>query len=308
MLVFLLKLFNKKYILVHLNPSLGIIPILRDACFLLIAKMHQVRIIVFWHGWEPKMEGLLDKRKILLKLFLIIYDNANASIVLASSFKHKMRQWGFKQTIFVETTSFDDQLTINFSHKNKIDNFKKCKKIQILYFSRLEKKKGILTTIDAFIAIKNLNKRLTLVVAGDGPEREKVNKYVKKLSDDRIKLLGYVKGDTKIKLLQDSHILCLPTSYGEGLPVSILEAMAFGIPIITSPVGGISDIFTDGVNGLYLSSLCKNDLSKLIVLLAKDKTKLIQISTENYIYAHSRFTASIVSKRIYEIYRRIYSE
>ena len=302
---FWLKLFNKNYALVHLNPSLGLAPLLREAVFLILAKLHHKKVLLFWHGWATEIETRIQKNQIFLLAFKKVFDRADASVVLASSFKNKLREWEFKQDIYLETTSVDDDLVEGFSLDTKLEEIRYYGNLQILFLSRLELAKGIIETIDAFSALNNTDREISLVIAGDGPDADIVKKHVKKIGNDRIELVGYISGKKKRNILECSHLMCFPTSYGEGLPVVILEAMAFGIPIITRPVGGIPDIFADGVNGFYVQSLDREAYSKLLKEVIADKESLVRISLNNYKLARERFLSSLVAKKLDEIYRRM---
>ncbi|MCP4976873.1 MAG: glycosyltransferase family 4 protein [Maribacter sp.] len=299
------KLFNKDYVLVHLNPSLGTSPVLRDALFLLVARMHSKKILVFWRGWEDEFEKRIDNKIMLSLLFRVAFKKADTFIVLASSFREKLRHWGFSQEIILETTTVDDSLLNGFSIDRKIKKLKGSGKLQILFLSRIELRKGIMETIDAFSAINFEERDLSLVIAGGGPDYDMVKEKIKALGNRRISLLGYVRGEKKREILEESHIMCFPTSYGEGLPNAILEAMAFGMPIITRPVGGIPDNFVEGENGYYVQSLDKESFSKLLKSVISDKESLAKMAINNYRFARERFLASIVAKRLDSIYNKI---
>ncbi len=299
------KLFNKDYALVHLNPSLGTSAVLRDALFLLVARMHSKKILIFWHGWDEEFEKRIDNNTMLSLLFRAAFKKADAFVVLASSFKEKLRHWGFSQEIYLETTAVEDSLLNGFSIDRKIKNLKGVGKLQILFLSRIELAKGIMETIDAFSAIDIEERDLSLVIAGDGPDYDLVKKHVMESGDERINLLGYVRGEKKRNVLENSHIMCFPTYYGEGLPVVILEAMAFGMAIITRPVGGIPDIFREGENGYYVKSLDKDPFSKLLKSVISDKESLVRMSISNYRFAREHFLSSIIANRLDNIYKKI---
>jgi len=57
-----------------------------------------------------------------------------------------------------------------------------------------------------------------------------------------VKFLGYVRGPNKVDALENNDIYCFPSYFGEGMPNSVLEALAFGMPVITCCVGGLTDI------------------------------------------------------------------
>lgn len=299
-----IKLFNHKYVLIHLNPSLEKTSIIRDSLFLLIAKLHSKKILVHWRGWKITFVKLIERNDFLMRLFRKIFNNADAFIVLASSFKNKLKSWKFKQEIFIDTTTVDDCLLAGFSPEKKIKEIVNCNKFQILFFSRLEIAKGIIETINAFSALNMVGRSMTLVIAGDGRDYDIVKKYVNNLGDARIKLIGYVRRDEKRKVLENSHLMCLP-SEDEGLPNAMLEAMAFGIPILTKPIGGIPDNFIDGENGYYIQSLEIIQFSKLLSDVISNKENLAKIALNNYKIAQKRFLSSVVTKRLDNIYRKI---
>lgn len=302
---FFFKLLKKDFVLVHLNPSLTPIPVLRDSVFLLISKLHSRKVLVFWHGWEMKFQTCIENNRILFRLFTGVFIRADATLLLASSFKKKLRDWGFKKDICIETTTVDDGLIEEFSIANKIKQLKGSGKLQILFFSRIEIAKGIIETIDAFSSLDEIDREVELVIAGDGPDADLVRKRLEELSDNRIKLVGYVRGQEKRKILESSHLMCFPTYYGEGLPNAIVETMAFGMPILTRPVGGIPDNFVEGENGYYVYSLDTKSFSELLKTVISDKEGMARIAINNYNFARERFLASIVAKRLERIYKQL---
>jgi len=302
---FFRKLLRHEYALVHFNTSLHWVGVIRDSIFLLLARTRSTKTVVFWRGWSTDFERKVDNLTILLRIIRIVFSQADAFIVLGSSFKSKLRCWGFRQEIYVETTAVDDNLVDGFSPTRKIEVMRGSEKIQLLFFSRIELAKGVIETIDAFSAVRLKDRDVSLVIAGAGPDDDLVRQHVEHLGDERITVIGYVRGEKKRRILENSHLLCFPTYYGEGLPNAILEAMAFGIPVITRPVGGIPDIFTEGENGFYAQSLDKNVLSELIVNVLSDKDAMARMAMNNYCAAKERFMASVVAKRIDRIYNRV---
>lgn len=82
---------------------------------------------------------------------------------------------------------------------------------------------------------------------------------------DRVETPGWMTGATKAQWLARATIYALP-SYAEGLPMSVLEAMAAGAPVVATPVGGISDVLSDGVHGLLVPP---GDVVALVAALAR---------------------------------------
>ena len=113
---------------------------------------------------------------------------------------------------------------------------------------------------------------------------------------------GYVRGGAKKSLFEESHVYCFPTYYGEGNPVSVLESMAFGLPVITRPVGGIADFFEPGKHGFITESKDPTVIASYIEKLYLDRELYKNISLYNYQYAKERFWASKVTERLEKIY------
>lgn len=112
-------------------------------------------------------------------------------------------------------------------------------------------RKGTPELISAFAIVARRFPACTLLIGGDGDI-----KGARQLADDlglagRVELLGWVKGEKKAALLASATVYALP-SYNEGLPVSVLEAMAAGLPVVSTPVGGIPEVVTDGVEGYLI--------------------------------------------------------
>ncbi|MDE6416936.1 MAG: glycosyltransferase family 4 protein [Duncaniella sp.] len=128
-------------------------------------------------------------------------------------------------------------------------------KIHLLYLGVLDniKAKGVVDLVKAMAQLKpEVRDRVVLHIAGAGSEEDKLQSMISSEGlDDNVVLEGWVSGDEKRKLLEMCHCFVLP-SYFEGLPVSILECMAWEMPIIASRVGGIPSIVEDGDNGYLI--------------------------------------------------------
>ena len=201
----------------------------------------------------------------------------------------------------------DELLVTNFSIYDKIAQIKNTQTIKILFLARLEKEKGIFETIDAVASLIQKGIPVSLSIAGDGKVLDEVKRYVRQKTQHKnlFLFLGYVKNNDKIKAFTDHHVYCLPTYYGEGLPNSILEAMAFGLPIVTRPVGGILDFFEDQKMGLLVQEKSSEDIADSLEKLIHNRHNMMKISMYNAEYAKKNFMASIVAKRLLKTYDTI---
>ncbi len=121
----------------------------------------------------------------------------------------------------------------------------------VLTVRRLVYKNGVDTLIDAAnIAVKK-NPKLVFLIAGKGPDMASVQAQIEKLGlDKNIKLTGFVADKDLHLYYNTADLFVLPSKSGEGLPLVALEAMACGLPVIATNVGGISEILVKGYGKL----------------------------------------------------------
>lgn len=125
-------------------------------------------------------------------------------------------------------------------------------KTTLLYLGALTRNKGVQDLINAFAKAYSKNKMLRLMIGGTGPLEDDIKALIKRHGLEKaVTLLGWITGFEKDRAFKHSDIFVLP-SYIEGMPISILEAMADQIAVIATAVGGIPDLITDSVNGLLV--------------------------------------------------------
>lgn len=125
-------------------------------------------------------------------------------------------------------------------------------KLHLLYLGVIGQRKGIYDILKVLEANKDYyHDKLELRIGGN-QEEEKLTDVIQDGGlDDLVKFEGFVKGDKKTECLNWCDVYILP-SFNEGLPIAILEAMAYKHPIISTPVGGIPVVVKDGENGILV--------------------------------------------------------
>lgn len=115
----------------------------------------------------------------------------------------------------------------------------------ILYVGRLEKRKGVKYLLQAFAELAERDKKVKLVIAGDGSERDRLEDWVENQEVPRVKFLGAVTEDKKVRLLRQAGLFCSPAIYGESFGVVLLEAMAAGVPTVAGDNIGYQCVMKD---------------------------------------------------------------
>jgi len=281
---FFLCVFGK-YDIIILNPSLGKTALKRDALFLKISKWFKIKTVVFFHGWSNDIVKELNTNS---TKFNERFNKADKIIVLAQAFKENLIKWGITKPIYLTTTKVNDGLL------QKFDFNKKGWNQNILFLTRIETYKGIFTTLEAFMVVKSKIPNATLTIAGDGNQLVKAKDFVQKNKIQDVQFLGNISGKILSETFTDSAIYILP-SHSEGMPTSVLEAMAFGLPIITRPVGGLVDFFEEYRMGFLIESLEPKDYADKIIHLLENPDKCKEIGKYNNEYAKKHFLASKVA-------------
>ncbi len=292
------------YEIVHVNPSLNFKSFIRDGLFIRQAKKNGIPVIVFFRGWDKKFAQRVQS--FLLILFRYFYGKSDAFIVLASEFKNKLRKWGIKAPIYIQTTTVDHNLLDGFDIEIKVQNLLERKKTRILYLARLERDKGVFEIIEAIRILRERQIHVDLSIAGDGSVRQEIENYVQgvDLLTGSIKFLGYVRGQEKADTFSNHDIYCFPSYFGEGMPNSVLEALVFGMPVITCSVGGLADIFHDGKMGAFVPPREPKAIADKIEQFVLNREKMAATARYNFQYA-KRFLAPNVADSLLEIYREI---
>lgn len=289
---FIRKIFSFKPDMILLNPSLSKGAMTRDMIFLRTAKLFGKRVAVFIHGFNKDNIPNLNIKSITKDL-----NKCEAIFVLAQDFANTMRSWGVTVPIYLTTTKVDDRLLDNFSIETKDYSTK-----NILFLARVEEAKGIYTTLDAVKILQEKNPEITLRVAGSGNELEKAKEYARQ-NNIKADFLSTVSGEPLIKEFINANIYILP-SHSEGMPTTVLEAMAFGLPVISRPVGGLCDFFENGKMGQLIESLDPQEYADAIDKYLNTPTLAKDTSAYNHEYAKEHFLASSVARQLEDILRK----
>lgn len=281
---FIFILMTKEVDVVHLNPSLGKNAITRDGYFLRISKFFNKKVYVHWHGWNPHNEYLLTGKNLtFIKKTFFVADHIK---FLSEHFADKFKEIGCTNRITIGNTFIDDELL-----SSKFGFTRKSKKVKILFLSTISKNKGIYLALDAFKKAEIVLGNIELIIAGDGPELSQAKEYVVKNKLINVIFVGHVKGLQKAQLYSECDIYLFP-SYYEGMPTSLLEAMGFGLVLISSDAGAIPDFFVQEKMGTMITSYAIQDYVNAITEYIENQELRQRVKNYNIKFASKHFIAS----------------
>ncbi len=204
-------------------------------------------------------------------LFKRIFLKADIIQVISNYLGDFARSMGYKGRIEVIPNGVDvrkfENVRSSGSHKDKV---------VLITTSRLVVKNGVGDIIEA---LKYLPENVELQIVGVGPLEKELKQKVKSLQlEARVKFLGFIKYDDIQNCLHEADIFIRP-SLSEGMGNSFIEAMAAGLPVIATPVGGIVDFLKDGETGLFCKVKNPRSIAEQVLKLINNselKTKLVE--------------------------------
>lgn len=172
----------------------------------------------------------------------------------------------------------------------------------VLFLGDFSARKGVRELLAAAPAVLSAHPATRFVIAGGDPPAE-VQALAAPLAT-AVEFPGFVRGAAKLHALQQAALLVLP-SYAEGMPVAVLEALAAGLPVVTTPVGGIPDFFVDGVNGLLTPPGDAAALAAALNRLLADPTLCAEMARHNRAQALAHFDTPPYMERVLGVYQAI---
>ncbi|MEA3273240.1 MAG: glycosyltransferase family 4 protein [Patescibacteria group bacterium] len=198
--------------------------------------------------------------------------------------------------------------------KQKFDNQlagKLKEKVFILTLGRLRKRKGVAWFIENVLG--KLNSNVVYLVAGDGEEKENIQKIAKKLHlEDRVYLLGFVSSEEKQVLLNTVDIFVQPSikikNDMEGFGVSMLEASSCKLPVVATGIEGIKEAVTSGENGFLIKLDNVSAWIKVLRKLIEDPELRHGFGEKAREYTIRNFEWNIIAKRYLKTFKQVMSE
>ena len=238
---FLYLVTTQKIDLVHIHTSSDA-SFWRKSFFFLTSKIFGLPYILQMHSGDMDnyYHNLDDLRR---KLMHYIFSHASCVIALSKEWQ----SWLITNMPTVKVKVIPNPIII----PDSIEPYSNREDATLLFLGQMNTYKGIYLLLSAIANLADEFPNLCLLAGGDR-EVDKVKAEAKKLNiADRVHVLGWVTGQAKLDVMKRATIFVLP-SYIENFPMSILEAMAIGLPIVSTQVGGIPSAIDHGVHGLLV--------------------------------------------------------
>lgn len=179
------------------------------------------------------------------------------------------------------------------------DNYGFSDKIKILHIGRFSEQKNHEGLIDAFERVHKDYPNTVLQLIGEGEKKDEIIKKIKDMKlSDCVEILGMQ--STVYTFLNKADIFVLPSNY-EGIPMTLIEAMATGLPIVATNVGGVPDMLNNQEDAFVVTNAC-DSIVDAIEQLIRDAT-LREKFGRNAISKSNRFSSITMAEEYFDIYR-----
>jgi len=252
------------------------------------------------------MTNFLDRSKISSLFFQILLKKHHI-IVLSSFFEFFLKEKYSFKNVHCVYNSVDIEEYENYEHiefDKKIFRDEQTNKTKVLFFGLICQRKGVHDIIKIIPQITSKHPDALFIFAGtSGDFTKKLENFIAQSKiTNNILYLKNVSDRIKVQLFLQSDIFLLPT-YSEGLPIALLEAMAFGLPVVTTPVGAIPEVIEDGKNGFLVDPGDTKALSERIVALIENPVLWETMRKNNTQRINAEFTQEKMIEKIDRIYQ-----
>jgi glycosyltransferase involved in cell wall biosynthesis len=244
-------------------------------------------------------------------VYKMIYTKADHIQVISNWLKRRARRYGYKNEISLVPNGVDLKKFQISNFKFQIDELKKelnipTKNKIVFTSSRLVKKNDIATLIKSIhLLITRYSLRITLLIAGTGKLEQKLRDLTRDLKlAKNVIFLGHVQHSQISKYYQLADVFARP-SLSEGQGISFIEAMAVGVPVVATPVGGIPDFLLDKKTGLFCKTKNPRDLAEKIKLLFEDKKLYQEIQTNGLELVKQKYDWDLIARRMKKIFNSL---
>lgn len=293
------KLLRHRYDLCYLAITCHGLGFLKDAPFVLLCRLFRRKLLIHQHN--KGMSYDIDRWPYCF-LMPLCYRNARV-ILLSWKLYGDIEKVVPKEKVLICPNGIPSIDYVPCERNNEVT--------RLFFLSNLIPFKGVYVLLDA---LKVLNEQgLNFICDVVGGETKDISRELFEEEilcrhlEDKVRYWGRKDGDEKRKVFENADIFVHPTM-NDCFPLVLLEAMQYGLPIVTTNIGGITDIVKDEENGIICQAGSSESLAKALLDLINDKTKMIKMGENGYRMFQKKFTVDNFEKRLNNIICEVIGE
>ncbi|MBO4447493.1 MAG: glycosyltransferase family 4 protein [Bacteroidales bacterium] len=285
-------LLTHRYDLCYLSITCHGEPFLKDAPFVLLCKLFGRRVVIHQHN-----KGMAGDVSRWPYSFILPWVYRNSKVILLSKILYSDIE-----RIVPESNVLicPNGIKVSGDYEKRTG---RAKVPGLLFLSNLIESKGVLVLLDALQILKKRNYAFNCTFVG-GQTREISferfsNEVRRRNLEDSVICRGPLFGDEKVKCLRAADIFVFPSFYAnECFPLVVLEAMSYGLPVVSTGEGGIPDMVEDGITGLITEKNNSRSLSDAIARLLDDNGLSLKLGEAGRLRLEKMYTEEIFERNI----------
>ena len=264
----------------------------------------QGKLITTFHGFDlSRFVNILGDR-----IYDPLFDKGNLFISISEFWRRRLIELGCDpDKILIHRMGIDCSKFAFAYRKLSADG-----RIQIVTIARLVEKKGVEYGVRAVAKLAKNNRNIQYNIVGDGYLREPLERLIQELDvSDTVKLMGWKQQQEIIEILNNAHILLAPSVTSqkdgdqEGIPVVLMEAMAMGLPIISTQHSGIPELVKNSVSGFLVPEQNVEELTEKLSYLLEHPEIWSKMGQAGRLYVKEHHDIDKLNDQLVEIYTRI---
>lgn len=307
---FIFILFNLLRVLLRQRPSLCYFALTvvgfafyRDVLLVLLLRVFGVKSVYHLHN-----KGVLKASENRVNNWLYNFVFKKSEVILLSSYLYyDIEPFVDKRNVHICPNGIPNINTKGRKLSNTL--IKNENTFTILFLSNLIESKGIYILLEALALLNEKGlKFICNIVGGEGDIlKSDLDLKVCKLGlEDKVFYLGKKYGKEKEDIFNSADVFAFPTFYSnECFPLVLLEALQFGLPIISTTEGGILDILEDGITGLTVQKRSHIDLANKLERLIKDSELRKSMGEKGYCKFNKNYTLDVFERKLQSIFNSI---
>lgn len=292
---YLSMLLHRQVAVAHVHTA-SRMSFLRKSIFIVLSKAFGIPVIVHLHGAEFDRFYRDEVGAVTRFAIRAVLRSADKVIVLSDYWRQFMSR----------VVDADRVVTISnaVALPQPGRDTPRSRRVAVLFLGRIGDRKGFFDLLEAVARLVRNGHDIELLAAGDGEVARAAAEVSRLGIASRVHLLGWLNGPAKEDAMRRADVFCLP-SYAEGLPMALLEAMSVGMPVITSPVGGVPEAVSDQEVGYLVPPGDVDALEAALRRLVTDPGLRQKMGAAARRRIETRFSLQAMQEKLEVVYREL---
>ena len=266
----------------------------------------QGKLIVTFHG----IDITRDLQEEGERIYDCLFEEGDLFLPISSRWKQRLIELGCNEKDIVVHRMGINCRQFSFTLRELQAN----SPVRIVTIARLVEKKGVEYGIRAVAKLVRAKLSIEYHVIGDGPLREDLRQLIQELdANDTVKLLGWKQQQEVVEILNNAHIMLAPSVTSqdgdqEGIPVSLMEAMARGLPIVSTQHSGIPELIENGVSGFLVPEQDVDALAEKLGYLIEHPEVWPEMGRAGRVYVEKHYDINKLNNQLVEIYQKLLTD